>query len=127
MASRRRGEDDGEEEGAVGADLEDDSLSEGSIISNGDDDADMEPSDMSEDEVVKAHHVEPGAVQPVSSLLSEGNLKESPAQLTDSKYGSCPDTKAMDNGLKLDDETDIPALKSDVAMGETGCSALELS
>ncbi|KGM91871.1 uncharacterized protein PADG_12012 [Paracoccidioides brasiliensis Pb18] len=49
IASRRRREDDGDEEGSIDGDLEDDSLSEGTISAH-EDDADEEGSDMSEDD-----------------------------------------------------------------------------
>lgn len=50
LASRRRRQDDGDEEESVLGEFEDDSLSEGSAVSNGDDEAGIEGSDSSGDE-----------------------------------------------------------------------------
>jgi CASC3/Barentsz eIF4AIII binding len=125
VASRRRREDEGEEEGSVVADLEDDSLSEGSIISNGDDDADIEPSDMSDEEIVKAHHTETGAAQPNPSLPSERKHEEPKARATDPKFVSSSDTKAMMNGLKPDDGEKVPPIQFGDTMHDSAESGVE--
>ena len=118
VASRRRREDEGEEEGSVAGDFEDDSLSEGSIISNGDDDADIEPSDISEDEVVKAQHSERGPAQPSPKLPTSHNHDVSSARTMDSKFVTSSDTKAMMDGLKVADGKNVPAVEFDEAMAD---------
>ena len=113
VASRRRREDEGEEEGSVAADIDDDSLSEGSIISNGDEDADVEPSDISEDEIAKAHQMAPRPMQLSQSLAAEHRLVEPNSQMMDSKFVASSDTKAMMNGLQLADGEATPEVQFD--------------
>jgi CASC3/Barentsz eIF4AIII binding len=125
VASRRRREDEGEEEGSVAADNEDDSLSEGSIISNGDDDADIEPSDISEDEIAKAHQTEPGATQLSPRLPAGHNFMESNNHTTDSKFVASSDTKAMMNGLKRAEGEDVTEVQFDEVIGNSADSAAE--
>lgn len=125
VVSRRRREDEGEEEGSVAGDLEDDSLSEGSIISNCDDDADIEPSDISEEEVVKVQHNERGPAQLSPSLATTDNLGEPNAQARDSKFITLSDTRAMMNGLKLSDGKDVSGVEFDEAMADATESVAE--
>lgn len=119
-ASRRRREDEGEEEGSVAGELEDDSLSEGSIISNGDDDADVEPSDVSEEDVVQAQRNQGGPPQPDPALTTTThNLEESSAKAIGSKFFTSSDTKAMMNGLKVPEGKGISAVDFDQEVAET--------
>lgn len=118
VASRRRREDEGEEEGSVAGDLEDDSLSEGSIISNGDDDADVEPSDMSEDEVAKAQYTEENPTQPNPPSPKAVNHKATNVKEMDSNFVTSSDTAAMMNGLNLAKGKDVPAVEFDEAVAD---------
>ena len=103
IASRRRVEDEGEEEADnVTAAVEEDSLSEGSIVSDADDDADAEGSDDSETEPPQEKD---------SVAKSRGNgrsedIKNSSDQPTSVSKApglenSGRDTEAMMNGLQI--------------------------
>jgi CASC3/Barentsz eIF4AIII binding len=127
VVSRRRREDEGEEEGSVAGELEDDSLSEGSIISNGDDDADIEPSDISEEEAVKAHHPIQDPAQLSPSVASTHNLDEPSAQEMESKFVTMSDTTAMMNGLKVSEAKDVPVVDFDEANAGASESVAEES
>jgi CASC3/Barentsz eIF4AIII binding len=118
VASRRRREDEGEEEGSVAGDLEDNSLSEGSIISNGDDDADIEPSDVSDDDVVKAQHNGREPVQPNPSPPAARKSEEPEVRTIGSNFVTSSDTKAMMNGLQLIDGKDVLAVEFDEATAD---------
>lgn len=108
IKSRRRIEDDGEEEeGSVAAGVEEDSLSEGSAISDADDDADAEGSDGSDtspprtnskvDAVANGHRERlSNAAPPSRSAPSESPLAT-----------TVNDTEAMMNGLKVSGEVDV--------------------
>ncbi|KAL2816312.1 CASC3/Barentsz eIF4AIII binding-domain-containing protein [Aspergillus granulosus] len=103
---RRRREDEGEDEGSVDGEVEDDSLSEGSIISQQDeDDADGEGSDESEDDNVSIdnsnNHQANGRV-PDGHQGSHRRHSASPrkAALTT----TISDTDTMMNGLKIVDD-----------------------
>jgi len=106
---RRRIEDEGEEEeGSVTAGLEDDSLSEGSAISDADDDADGEGSDGSETaptELRDSKQRNGISVPPDPPLKSrQGNSASSTAK--PSFPTKMSDTQAMMNGLKFSGEVD---------------------
>ena len=117
VASRRRREADGEEEGSMAGDLEEDSLSEGSIISNGDDDDhEVEPSEISEDEGAKAPHLEVG-----SGLAP----KEPDARAIQPKFATPLDTLAMMNGPKLGDGKVVPAVEFNEAVANAPDSVVE--
>ena len=103
IASRRRVDDEGEdEEGSIPNGLDDDSLSEGSAMSDADDDADAEASEASDVESMErrntrdgpgmnGHTDEPGDQTSQPSLLS----MKTPLALV------MHDTEAMMNGLKF--------------------------
>lgn len=103
IASRRRVDDEGEdEEGSIPNGLDDDSLSEGSAMSDADDDADAEASEASDVDSMErkitrvgpgtnGHTDGPGDQTSKSSLLS----KKPPLALV------MHDTEAMMNGLKF--------------------------
>ena len=107
IKSRRRVEDDeGEEEGSVAVGVEEDSLSEGSAISDADDDADAEGSDGSDtsppradskaNAVANGHSERPSAAAP----QPRSALSKSPLAAT------INDTEAMLNGLKVSAEVE---------------------
>ncbi|KAL4951969.1 hypothetical protein BDW69DRAFT_196038 [Aspergillus filifer] len=97
---RRRRQDEGEEEGSVDGEVEDDSLSEGSVISyQDDDDADGEGSDESEDENLP---VDIPNSQRLNGRVPEGPRRRhsaSPKKATSTVATS--DTDAMINGLGI--------------------------
>ena len=105
IKSRRRVEDDGEEEeGFVAAGMEEDSLSEGSAISDADDDADAEGSDAS--------YTSPPRTVSKADAVANGHRERLPnpaPQLTSAPSKSplattMNDTEAMLNGLKISGE-----------------------
>lgn len=118
LKSRRRVQDDGEEEDSVTAGAEEDSLSEESVISDADDDASVEGSDGEDtnspvrenskaEAVANGHRGKPikqpsKKVPGKSSLATAGN-----------------DTEAMMNGLKISEETD----DREVAFEDLGAEA----
>ena len=106
VARRRRVDDEGEEEGSVGAGLEDDSLSEGSIISDAED-ADAEGSDASD----------VGALEPVESATRaeqvphpaavNGKIQAPVKAVKQPSFSTTmTDTEAMMNGLKVSSDMD---------------------
>ena len=107
IASRRRVEDEGEEEeGSLVAGVEDDSLSEASVISDADDDADAEASDASDVE-----SMEPGNTR--TDNIKNGHPEESVPILpstSSSKKASLgtitQDTEIMMNGIKISGDVD---------------------
>jgi hypothetical protein len=116
VASRRRVDDEGEdEEGSLVGDVDDDSLSEGSVITNPEDDADGEGSGTSEDEALSPK--EPIKVNGHTNGLateSKGSESVKPAM---SAKGAFPvaatDTDAMMNGLRIDDQESTTAIEFD--------------
>ena len=110
-SSRRRRQDDGEEdeEGSVMAELLDDSLSEGSVISNGDDDADVEQSDASEEEVRVVD------TSSKKSLATRLRSRASAPNLTSTKTGAITtaDAPTVTNGLQTEDVKSVSAVDSD--------------
>lgn len=102
-ASRRRREDDGEDEGSAAGDAgqEDDSMSEGSLPSHlgDDDDADAEGSDFSADDGPTAPHIDRrnGHKRTPEDKLG---IPFKPTLTT-----TVSDTEAMMNGLKMSEST----------------------
>jgi hypothetical protein len=106
VASRRRVDDEGEdEEGSLVGDVDDDSLSEGSVITNPEDDADGEGSGTSEDEALSPK--EPIKVNGHTNGLateSKGSESVKPAMSAKGAFAvAATDTDAMMNGLRIDD------------------------
>lgn len=107
IASRRRVEDEGEEEeGSLVTGVEDDSLSEASVISDADDDADAEASDASDLESTELGNTK-------FENIKNGHPEESvpiPPGTTPAKKPSLgaimQDTEAMMNGLKFSGDVD---------------------
>ena len=102
IKSRRRVEDDGEEEEiSVAVGLEEDSLSEGSAISDADDDADAEGSDGSDSSPPradsKAGAVANGHRERLTNPAPQSRSAPSKSPLTT----TMSDTEAMLNGLKV--------------------------
>jgi CASC3/Barentsz eIF4AIII binding len=112
VPSRRRRDDD-DDESSMAADVEEDSLSEGSPISNGDDDADVEGSETSEQEISR----DPDIVQPVGSpngaplatdVSKNGHAKDEPSKTNlNGAFKNSADTNVMLNGLKVSGDADI--------------------
>ncbi|KAL2823511.1 CASC3/Barentsz eIF4AIII binding-domain-containing protein [Aspergillus cavernicola] len=103
---RRRREDEGEDEGSLDGEVEEDSLSEGSVISQQDyEDADGEGSDESEGENTSAdgpHNQQVNGRVPERPQGSPRRHSTSPSKATLSTAIS--DTDAMLNGLKLSND-----------------------
>ncbi|KAL4751198.1 hypothetical protein BDW72DRAFT_203302 [Aspergillus terricola var. indicus] len=97
---RKRREDEGEDEGSLDGEMEDDSLSEGSIISQQDeDDADGEGSDESDDENIPVDS--PGRHE-INGRVPEGpQRRHSMSPNKNSLATTMSDTDAMMNGLKV--------------------------
>ncbi|KAL1979345.1 hypothetical protein VTN96DRAFT_6186 [Rasamsonia emersonii] len=104
-ASRRRREDEGEDEGSTAEELEDDSLSDGSVVSNqDDDDADGEGSDASEDDSSVSPRADRtnGHVNGVHEAGAEKGRSPSPGKRV--VASTLSDTEAMMNGIKISDQ-----------------------
>lgn len=104
IASRRRVEDEGEEEeGSLAAGIDDDSLSEGSVISDVDDDADGEGSEASDTESLERKHAKLKAA--VTNGHPERPTNPTHPSTVPSKKRSLStkmhDTEVMMNGLNL--------------------------
>ncbi|KZF19583.1 hypothetical protein L228DRAFT_254250 [Xylona heveae TC161] len=98
---RRRVEDEGEEEGSVAGEVEEDSMSEASAFTDHEDDADADDSDLSEAdgiESLEAEEVKAKANGHVASKDEDGHAEEkrSPKAVTG-------DTEVMMNGLVRSD------------------------
>ena len=105
IARRRRVEDEGEEEdGSIGGDLDDDSLSEGSAMTIPEDDADGEGSDVSEGDTTASPKVD----KPKDQVNGDGKTHHEPTQPSDAAaFGTkMADTEAMMNGMKISESTD---------------------
>lgn len=115
---RRRREDEGEDEGSLDGEVEDDSLSEGSVVSHQDeDDADGEASDETEDE--------PGPVgksnmQQINGRVPGGPRHRHSVSTRNNKLATMvSDTDAMMNGLKISgSEKDVAEMHFDEMGGE---------
>ncbi|CAL5866587.1 uncharacterized protein PFLUO_LOCUS796 [Penicillium psychrofluorescens] len=101
---RKRRDDDGEDEGSLAGDLDDDSLSEGSVGSRpGDEDADGEGSEATEDDGPPSNKLNGSRVngrrlnQPARSSSTSARKPELKATVSD--------TEAMLNGLKVSDQS----------------------
>ncbi|KAL8928575.1 MAG: hypothetical protein Q9208_001809 [Pyrenodesmia sp. 3 TL-2023] len=107
-ASRRRADEEGEdEEGSVAAGMDDDSMSETSVISDADEDADAEGSEVSDSHVRQSPAV---SAKPIvngekSTALEERQPADS-APKTPSFAAMTSDTVAMMNGLRIDENTE---------------------
>ena len=123
IKSRKRVEDEGEEEeGSVAPALEEDSLSEASIVSDADDDADGEGSDDSETEPpIPEENLTNGhdgkKVSPTEQQSS--NVPES------SLSAAAGDTEAMMNGLNISNDVGMEEVNFDdmVAQNEVNTPA----
>ena len=108
ITSRRRVDDEGEDEdGSTAAGVEDDSLSEGSIISDADEDADAEGSDASdrgsiERKSVKAKTLVNGHVGGTGDSPQEPTITSEKASFS----AIVNDTASMMNGLKFSGDVD---------------------
>jgi hypothetical protein len=135
IVSRRRVEDEGEEEGGPDTiDLEDDSLSEGSVISDDDDDA----GDGSETSRMDELPVLPKSDTNGQTAPTNGDINGSKATATELKPDQGPklvngtnDTEMMMNGLKISDQNgtveeahydDMHDQQAAVAVGEPAVS-----
>lgn len=107
-ASRRRVDDEGEdEEGSVAAGMEDDSMSETSVISDADEDADAEGSEVSDSDVRQNTGA---SAKPIVNGQKKAALDErqpaNTAPKTPSFAAMTSDTVAMMNGLRIDENTE---------------------
>ena len=104
LQSRRRRDEDGEEEDSTVGEVEEGSLSEGSVISNGDDDAEIEGSEVTEDDV---NNLQPEKNPVKTSLFStrpDPQDRNRPTESTIFKASS--DTEVLLNGLQIADIDD---------------------
>lgn len=108
IKSRRRIEDDGEEEeGSVAAGVEEDSLSEGSAISDADDDADAEGSDGSDTSPPRTNSKVDAVANGHRERLSNAAPPSRSAPSKSPLATTVNDTEAMMNGLKVSGEVDV--------------------
>ncbi|RAH83019.1 hypothetical protein BO86DRAFT_398388 [Aspergillus japonicus CBS 114.51] len=120
---RRRRDEEGEDEGSLDGELEDDSLSEGSVISHQDDeDADGEGSDDSDDELQTSSHTR---ASQLNGRRPEVNQKPGRRHSTSPSKrliaSTMSDTEAMMNGMKLsEDITRETEIHFDDLKGELG-------
>ena len=116
IKSRRRVDDDGEEEGDNVV-AEEDSLSEGSIVSDGDDDADGEGSDNSETEPPQEHSVmvesQANGHNADTYISSDDHTSKNPPPPLPSTAG---DTETMMNGLRISEDIE----SEEVHFGDLG-------
>lgn len=108
ITSRRRVEDEGEEEeGSVAAELEDDSLSEGSAISDADEDADAEGSDATDVDDSGSRGVSQNKVEENGYIRDKQGSGEQETKASDKApiTAATADTEAMMNGMKISHET----------------------
>lgn len=123
---RRRRDDEGEDEGSLDGELEDDSLSEGSIISHPDDeDADGEGSDESDDEASVAREAGNTYAPHRNGRTPAANQKlgrrHSASPGKRHTVTAMSDTEAMLNGLRLSDEvTEVAEIHFDDMKGDLG-------
>lgn len=105
IKSRRRVEDDGEEEeGSVAAGVEEDSMSEGSAMSDADDDADAEGSDGSDTVAPRADLKADAVANGHRERLSNVAPQSRPAPSKSPPATTMNDTEVMMNGLKVSGE-----------------------
>lgn len=106
IASRRRVEDEGEEEdGSLISGVEDDSSSEASVISDADDDADAEASDASDEESME--QINPKVENISDRQPGESTIPQKTASPKKTSLGTIMhDTEAMMNGLKFSGDVD---------------------
>ena len=112
IKSRRRVDDDGEEEeGSLAAGLEEDSLSEGSAISDADDDADAEGSDGSDTSPPRADLNSDAVANGHRERLSNAAPLSGSAPLKSPLAASMNDTEVMLNGLNVSGEVEDQGTK----------------
>ncbi|KAI9719062.1 MAG: hypothetical protein M1812_003692 [Candelaria pacifica] len=129
VVSRRRIEDEGEEEGSVAADLDDDSLSEGSGLSDEEDDfGDADGSDISADSPESPRLLEkPSVGANGHSKAPNGIQEEKPKQRTAASSEpvnkAITDTQAMMNGLNISEQSeDVEEIHFDEMTEDTSVS-----
>ena len=104
IASRRRLDDDEDEEGSVAAGVEEDSSSEGSAISDADDDADAEGSDVSDTATSKRSPAKRRTVVEKHTDNANGKVEGPPVGTKKPTFDAATaDTEAMMNGLRISD------------------------
>ena len=108
IKSRKRVQEDGEEEGEAAQTVEDDSMSENSVGSDADDDADAEASDDSSTEA---------SVKGVPPIVNghRKKLAKSPPRPVSIQPGltATADTEAMLNGLKISPDSETEEIQFD--------------
>ena len=105
MSSRRRRDDDGEDEVSVTGDIEDDSQSDISAISHVDEDADIELSEASaeEESISPDNAQDDGSKDLTVTQIEQAQLKTAS---THGAFKNSADTEAMLNGLKTTESID---------------------
>ncbi|KIW28619.1 uncharacterized protein PV07_08267 [Cladophialophora immunda] len=98
LASRRRRQDEGEEEGSILGDFEDDSLSEGSAVTNGEEEGDFEGSESSGDERDPVQDTTTGATAQDQDGRAAVVSRQDSSKPKNS-FGHSADTDAMLRGL----------------------------
>lgn len=102
VASRRKLDDDEEEDGSPAAGVEEDSSSEGSAISDADDDADAEGSDVTDAATPKRSPVKRRAVVEKQTDDPNGRFEGLSAGAKQPTFDAATaDTEAMLNGLRV--------------------------
>ena len=108
---RRRRDEEGEDESSINDELEDDSLSEGSVITHQEDDADGEGTEESDDDDVSSKSPQ---VNKINGHQANGRTLRTSRQHDSHNSGSpekpsmgstVSDTEAMMNGMKVSDQT----------------------
>lgn len=129
VKSRRRVEDEGEEEGGLATDVADDSHSEASILTDNDAGGDADDSDLSESDTKTSQVLKP--VKEASKAKAEDDGKaldqaESTAPAAPSNepaFETHSDTTAMMNGLKISEEAAKGEAVDFEAMAEVNTTA----
>ncbi|KIY02533.1 uncharacterized protein Z520_00998 [Fonsecaea multimorphosa CBS 102226] len=98
LASRRRRQDEGEEEGSILGDFEDDSLSEGSAVTNGEEEGEFEGSESSGDERDQVQATTTGATARGQSGRA-AVISQDDSTKPKSVFAPSADTEAMLHGL----------------------------
>lgn len=123
---RKRRDEEGEDEGSIDGELEDDSLSDGSGISNpDDDDADGEGSDDSDDDGMSTSpQVAANGRRQINGRVPEINQELAPRHSVSPRKHpmttAVSDTEAMMNGLRiLDESSEVMEVHFDDLKGES--------
>ncbi len=130
VVSRRRVEDEGEEEGSVAAELDDDSLSEGSGLSDEEDEyGDADGSDISGDSPASPRMSEKPSVganghSKTLNGVQDQKPSHSTAVTSEPVTRAMTDTQAMMNGLNISEQSEnVEEIQFDEMTEDTSASA----